>query len=64
MKKRFKIPVNFTTTITVDVVSNDIDEAKANAEFDALRIFSTLMAEGSLYPVDFVAHPEEPVSLR
>lgn len=59
-RKKYKIPVNFTTTITVDVNSDDKDDAMAYAEFDASRIFSTLMAEGSLCPSDFVAEAQEP----
>lgn len=59
-KKKYTIPVNFTTTINVDMNSEDKDDAMANAEYEASMIFSTLMAEGSLYPSDFVAEAQEP----
>lgn len=58
--KKYTIPVNFTTTITVEVKRDDIDDAMADAEFDAARIFSTLMANGELYPSDFIAEAQEP----
>lgn len=59
MKKKYTIPVNFTTTITVDVSSDDVNDAMDYAKFDASRIFSTLMAEGSLYPSDFVIEAQD-----
>lgn len=59
-KKKYTIPVNFTTTITIDVNSDDKDDAIANAEFEASMIFSNLMLDGSLHPSDFVAEAQEP----
>lgn len=63
-KKQYTIPVNFTTTINIDVTIDDdmedVGDALADAKFDATRIFSTLMAEGSLCPSDFVAEAQEP----
>ena len=59
-KKKYKIPVNFTTTITIDVNSDDKDDAMANAEYETSMIFSNLMSEGSLHPTDFVAEAQEP----
>jgi len=59
-KKKYRIPVNFITTISVDVNSDDKDDAMANAEYEASMIFSTLMAEGSLHSSDFVAEAQEP----
>ena len=59
-KKKYTIPVNFTTTITVDINSDDKDDAMAYAEYEASMIFSTLMSEGSLYPTDFVSEAQEP----
>lgn len=59
-KKKYKISVNFTTTINVDVSSGDKDDAMANAEYEASMIFSNLMLEGSLHPSDFVAEAQEP----
>lgn len=59
-KKKYTIPVNFTTTITVDINSDDKDDAMAYAEYEASMIFSNLMSEGSLHPADFVAEAQEP----
>ena len=59
-KKKYAIPVNFTTTINVDVISNDEDDAMADAEFEASMIFSNLMLEGSLHLSDFVAEAQKP----
>ena len=59
-KKKYTIPVNFTTTITVDINSDDKDDAMADAEFEASMIFSNLMSEGSFHPADFVAEAQEP----
>ena len=59
-RNKYTIPVNFTTTITVDVNSDDRDDAMADAEYEASMIFSTLMSEGSLHPTDFVAEAQEP----
>ena len=58
--KKYTIPVNLTTTITVEVKCDDLDDARANAEFDAFCIFSTLMANGELYPGDFIPEAQEP----
>lgn len=59
-RNKYTIPVNFTTTITVDVNSDDKDDVMANAEYEASMIFSNLMSEGSLHPSDFVAEVQEP----
>ena len=58
--KKYTIPVNFTTTITVEVNCDDMSDAMADAEFNASMVFSTLMANGELYPNDFVAEAQEP----
>ncbi len=59
-KNKYTIPVNFITTITVDIDSDDQDDAMADAEYEASMIFSNLMSEGSLHPADFVAEAQEP----
>ena len=59
-KKKYTIPVNFTTTINVDVSSDDKDDAMAYAEYNASMIFYNLMSEGSLHRSDFVAEAQEP----
>ena len=59
MKQKYTIPVNFTTTITVDVEADNINDAMSDAELDACRIFSNLMIEGSLYAADFVSEAQE-----
>ena len=56
---KYKIPVNFTTTITVDVEAHDPEDAKHEAEYQASVIFSSLMMENSLYYADFVAEAQE-----
>ena len=59
-KNKYTIPVNFTTTITVDINSDDKDDAMTDAEYEAWKIFSILMFEGSLHPTDFIAEAQEP----
>ena len=59
-RNKYTIPVNFTTTINVDINSDDKDDAMAYAEYEASLIFSNLMSEGSLHPADFVAEAQEP----
>ena len=59
MKQKYTIPVNFTTTITVDVEADNINDAMSDAELDTCRIFSNLMMEGSLYAADFVSEVQE-----
>lgn len=56
---KYCVPVNFTTTINIEVDVEDFDDVRDYAEFEASRVFSNLMTEGSLYPSDFTAEAQE-----
>ena len=59
-KKKYTIPVNFTTTIDVKIEAEDVEDAMDEAEYEASKIFSKLFTEGTLEPSDFVAEAQEP----
>ena len=56
--KKYYIPVHITTTINVEVTGNTVEDAAADAEFDAYRSFCTMMAEGTLSPKDFAVEAQ------
>jgi len=57
---KYNIEVLVYTPISVTVQAGDVDDARAEAEFEASKVFATMMAEGSLYPKDFYCEAQTP----
>jgi hypothetical protein len=58
--KKYTIEVVFTTPITVTVQADDVDDAMSEAEYEASKVFATLMTTGELYPEDFECEAQTP----
>lgn len=59
--KRYKVPVNFTTTYWITVNAEDEGEARDLAGTEASELFQEDLNEGLLGTSDFVCEPQEPV---
>lgn len=57
---KYDVEVVFSTPVTVTVQAEDEEDAMAEAEYQAQRVFATMMAEGSLYPRDFDCNAQCP----
>lgn len=58
--KKYRISVLFSTPISVTVEASDPDDARAYAEFEASKVFATMMVNGELYPNDFNCEAQTP----
>ena len=59
-KKKYTVEVVFSTSLFVDVMAKDVDDAKDKAELEADLQFSDQLDRGLLGTSDFSCEAQEP----
>ena len=59
-KKKYNMEVVFSTSVFVDVMATDLDDARDKAEWEADLIFSDQLDKGLLGTSDFTCEAQTP----